>query len=59
MSTPVKIYQAQENQWPAIMEALSESIHQSFDGWSESEAKVIQAYIEDLERAATITLEDS
>ncbi len=57
MSTPVIIYQAPENQWPAIMEALTESIHQSLDGWTETEAIVIRAYIEDLELAATVILE--
>ncbi len=56
-SGKVTLYGPHPKYWEVILETITESLHQSLDGWEPDEVKVIERYIEDIERAAQITFE--
>ena len=55
--TKFKMYRTEWTEQDAVLVArtISESLHQSLDGWTEDEAKVIRAYLDDIALACQVT----
>ena len=58
-SGEVTLYGPHPRYWESIIETITESLHQSLDGWSEEEQKTIQKYLADIKMASQITYDGS